>query len=188
MEAMPVLLVLGHKLLPDGRMSEPFKDYCERAVRYCEEHPSSNTTIVVSVGNTVKGQRTEAEAGTEYVEQLRAGRPSGDVVVVCVPEPTARTTPENISATIAMLEARSLHPTVLVIFGRRPQLARVRAILFRRKHELERRVGLWWRNINSVPGRNDNPFVVDMVEYLVFVPHDLLFPCGNSALYQGIVP
>jgi hypothetical protein len=122
----------------------------------------------VSGGETVAGKPTEADVGAQYIERI--------LPAVVVRERRARTTPDNVTFTLALLRPPV---DVLTIIGRRTQLWRVRAILWRRRDRL-RALGSPEVRTMSVDGESLVTAILDMV----LLPVDLLDPLGRSFVYR----
>ncbi len=122
-----VVVVLGRK--PDSSKLHPeFIDRCDHAVRMLRYTQGYRSIVVVSGGNTVEGRSSEAEEGEIYLrhQMLLVG-----IDVPILKEEEATTTSENIILTQKLLGEEDVFPDKLVIIGRKSQIPKVRALLWR---------------------------------------------------------
>lgn len=179
-----VLVVLGNQVDTDSRMTADHVAYCQQAVEYVATHSDVPCSIVCTGGHTTPGASlSEAAAAAQYIERAldklqRYGLDRAQVYL----EEESRTTPENVRSTLQMLYHACVSFDTFVVIGRRVQLCRVRALLWR-KRQMLRSVTGHVPNIVSIVGPNHDSWFRQALE-IPLVLSDFVWPAGDTWFYR----
>lgn len=131
MPAIPIIIVLGHKLNPDGTCTADFIERIKKGVELARATPTSR--LIITGGKTRKEFPSEAERALEYIKTLTAesnplmGIQTKDHVdrildtfiygltSRTILEPEARATSEHPRLVHGLLRSHGITPTTLTI-------------------------------------------------------------------------
>jgi uncharacterized SAM-binding protein YcdF (DUF218 family) len=158
-----IILVLGYKLNPDGKMTAIFKDQIKRALQVTQSDASS--MIVITGGQTRAGFPSEAEAALNYINEISPNFPRERILL----ETAARSTSEHPKLVRNLLVSNGISISHMVV--------NTRAFHVRRSQYLFRFHWSEIENLVTFDGVGDSPVSERLKEIILLGvayvdPHD----------------